>query len=180
MVRLHRLSCPQGSILHTVTMPSAIDELDARLLRLLEEDPHVGVLGASRALGVARGTVQSRLDKLVRRGAIRSFAPQVDPAGLGYPVMAFSTLEIRQGTRDGQVMDHLRTIPEVLEAHTITGSGDVMIRLVARDNGDLQRVIDLIDGHPLVARSSTVICLSTPIPFRTMPLVEPAASAAGR
>ena len=158
-------------MLHTVTMSAAVDDLDARLLRLLDEDPHVGVLGAARTLGVARGTVQSRLDKLVARGVIRSFAPQVDPAGLGYPVMAFSTLEIRQGTRDGQVMEHLRTIPEVLEAHTITGSSDVMLRIVARDNADLQRVIDQIDGHPLVARSATVICLSTPIPFRTLPLV---------
>lgn len=171
MGRLHTLLPSGRPVLHTVSMADTIDELDARLLRLLDEDPHVGVLGASRALGVARGTVQSRLDKLVSRGVIRSFAPQVDPAGLGYPVMAFSTLEIRQGTRDGQVMEHLRTIPEVLEAHTITGSGDVMLRMVARDNGDLQRVIDLIDGHPLVARSSTVIALSTPIPFRTAPLV---------
>ena len=159
-------------MVHTMTMRAAVDDLDARLLRLLDEDPHVGVLGAARALGVARGTVQSRLDKLVARGVIRSFAPHVDPAGLGYPVMAFSTLEIRQGTRDGQVMAHLRTIPQVLEAHTITGSSDVMLRIVARDNGDLQRVIDQIDGHPLVARSATVICLSTPIPFRTLPLVE--------
>ena len=159
-------------MVHTMTMRAAVDDLDARLLRLLDEDPHVGVLGAARALGVARGTVQSRLDKLVARGVIRSFAPHVDPAGLGYPVMAFSTLEIRQGTRDGQVMEHLRTIPQVLEAHTITGSSDVMLRIVARDNGDLQRVIDQIDGHPLVARSATVICLSTPIPFRTLPLVE--------
>jgi DNA-binding Lrp family transcriptional regulator len=153
-------------------MNAAVDDLDARLLQLLDEDPHVGVLGAARTLGVARGTVQSRLDKLVARGVIRSFAPQVDPAGLGYPVMAFCTLEIRQGNRDGQVMEHLRTIPEVLEAHTITGAGDVMLRIVARDNGDLQRVIDQIDGHPLVARSATVICMSTPIPFRTLPLVR--------
>lgn len=172
MVIVHKLSCADAVVLHTVSMHHQIDDLDARLLRLLEEDPHVGVLGASRQLGVARGTVQSRLDKLVSRGVIRSFAPQLDPAGLGYPVTAFSTLEIRQGTRDGQVMEHLRTIPEVLEAHTITGSGDLMLRVVARDNGDLQRVIDLIDGHPLVARSSTVICLSTPIPARTLPLVR--------
>ena len=129
---------------------SPLQALRARVpagaLRTLPVVVGVGVLGASRALGVARGTVQSRLDKLVARGVIRSFAPQLDPVGLGYPVMAFSTLEIRQGTRDGQVMEHLRTVPEVLEAHTITGSGDVMIRVVARDNGDLQRVIDLIES----------------------------------
>lgn len=163
---------PVARVLHTVSMPDAIDDLDARLLLLLEENPSVGVLGASRALGVARGTVQSRLDKLVARGVIRSFAPQLDPAGLGYPVMAFATLEIRQGTGGGPVVEHLASIPQVLEAHTITGSGDLLCRIVAQDNADLQRVIDTVVGHPLVERSSTVICLSTRVEYRTLPLVR--------
>ncbi|WP_131105245.1 Lrp/AsnC family transcriptional regulator [Ornithinimicrobium sufpigmenti] len=153
-------------------MSETVDELDARLLALLDEDPQIGVLGASRALGVARGTVQARLDKMVRRGVIASFAPSLDPAALGYPVMAFTTLEIRQGTGGGPVVDHVSGIPEVLEAHTITGSGDVMLRVVARDNAHLQQVIDLVVSHPLVDRSSTLIALSTRIPYRTMPLVR--------
>lgn len=156
------------------TLPMSIDELDAKLLTLLEHDPGIGVLGASRELGVARGTVQSRMDKLVAKGVIRSFAPQLDPVGLGYPVVAFSTLEIRQGTGGGPVVDHIGGIPQVLEAHTITGSGDLMIRVVARDNADLQRVIDEVVVHPMVERSSTVICLSTRIPYRTLPLVSTA------
>ena len=168
---LSTLGADPLGILHTVAMTNPVDELDARLLTLLEEEPHVGVLGASRRLGVARGTVQSRLDKLVARGVIRSFAPQLDPAALGYPVMAFCTLEIRQGTGGGPVVEHVAAIPEVLEAHTITGSGDLMIRVVARDNADLQRVIDLVVAHEMVERSSTVICLSTRVPYRTSPLV---------
>lgn len=163
-----------------MSMSRAVDEVDERLLTLLQEEPHVGVLGASRRLGVARGTVQSRLDKLVARGVIRSFAPQLDPVALGYPVMAFATLEIRQGTGGGPVVEHVRTIPEVLEAHTITGSGDLMLRVVARDNADLQRVIDLVVEHRLVERSSTLIALSTRVPYRTMPLVRAAAGPANR
>lgn len=161
-------------------MTQRIDDLDAQLLGLLAEDPHVGVLGASRRLGVARGTVQSRLDKMVERGVIRSFAPTVDPAALGRPVTAFITLEIRQGTGGGPVLDHLVGIPEVLEAHTITGVGDLMVRMVARDNADLQRVIDEVVQHEHVERSSTVIALSTRIPHRTLPLVRAAAAQEGR
>ncbi|MFX0537783.1 Lrp/AsnC family transcriptional regulator [Ornithinimicrobium sp. Y1847] len=154
--------------------PPVIDDLDGRLLTLLQEDPQIGVLGASRALGVARGTVQSRLDKLVERGVIRSFAPALDPAALGYPVMAFTTLEIRQGTGGGPVVEHVSGIAEVLDAHTITGSGDLMLRVVARDNAHLQEVIDEVVSHPLVERSSTLIALSTRVPYRTMPLVRAA------
>ncbi|MBP6525332.1 MAG: winged helix-turn-helix transcriptional regulator, partial [Dermatophilaceae bacterium] len=49
---------------------TGIDDLDARLIALFTEQPHVGVLGASRTLGVARGTVQARLDRLEERGVI--------------------------------------------------------------------------------------------------------------
>ena len=106
--------------------PGNLDELDARIVRLYTDEPNVGVLGASRRLGVARGTVQARLDRLTERGVIRSFAPTVDPGALGYPVTAFCTLEIRQGRGHGPVVEHLSRIPEVLEAHTITGSGDLL------------------------------------------------------
>lgn len=161
-----------AAMVHTMSMGQGVDELDARLLELLDRDPHIGVLGASRALGVARGTVQARLDKMSDRGVIASFAPSVDPAALGYPVMAFTTLEIRQGTGGGPVVEHVSQIPEVLEAHTITGSGDLMLRVVARDNPHLQEVIDLVVSHPLVERSSTLIALSTRVSYRTMPLVR--------
>jgi DNA-binding Lrp family transcriptional regulator len=154
-----------------------LDTLDARLLRLLHDEPQIGVLGASRALGVARGTVQSRLDRMTARGVITTLAPQLDPAAMGYPVTAFCTLEIRQGTGPEPVVRHLSDIPEVLEAHTITGAGDLMLRVVARDNADLQRVIDLVVVHDLVERSSTVIALATKIAYRTQPLVSAAADA---
>ena len=75
-----------------------IDQLDAALIELLAAEPRVGVLEASRRLGVARGTVQARLDRLGRARVIHGFGPEVDPAALGYPVTAFATLEI---TRPG-------------------------------------------------------------------------------
>ena len=59
----------------------------------------IGVLECSRRLRVARGTVQARLDKLIARGVIRGFGPELDPAALGFGVTAFVTLEIRQRLR---------------------------------------------------------------------------------
>jgi DNA-binding Lrp family transcriptional regulator len=150
---------------------TVIDELDARLLRELDAAPRVGVLEVSRRLGVARATVQARLDRLVRRGVISSFSPTIDPDALGFQVTAFATLEIRQG-RGAQVLDHLRQIPEVLEVHTITGQGDMLCRLVARSNDDLQHVIDRVTEFEEIVRTSTVIALSNPISHRVLPLVS--------
>ncbi|MBN9611085.1 MAG: AsnC family transcriptional regulator [Actinobacteria bacterium 69-20] len=152
-----------------------IDSLDVRLLDLLAAEPRVGVLEASRRLHVARGTVQARLDKLQRTGVIQDLAPQIDPSALGFPVTAFLSLEIAQHQGRDAVVSHLTGIPEVIEAHTVTGGTDILVRLVARDNTDLQRVIDLVVSDESVLRTSTVISLTQEIAYRTGPLVHAAA-----
>ena len=159
--------------------PSVIDDLDARLIALLTAQPSIGVLGASRELSVARGTVQARLDRLRTKGVIRTLAPTVDPGSLGYPVTALCTLEIRQRLGHQAVVDHLTAIPEVLEIHSTTGAGDLIIRIVATDNADLVRVIDEIIDDTHVVRASTSVCLVTHLEMRTGALVEAAARRSG-
>ena len=151
-----------------------IDALDARLVLLLAAEPRIGVLEASRRLGIARGTAQARLDRLQIRGVITGFGPDVDPAALGYGVMGFATVEIRQKGGHDAVAEHLAGIPEVLEAYTITGAADLMCRIVARSNADLQRVIDRIVAYDGIVRTSTVIALATQIPYHVLPLVAQA------
>jgi DNA-binding Lrp family transcriptional regulator len=160
-------------------MSSEIDALDARLIALLDAEPRIGVLECSRRLRVARGTVQARLDRLAARGVIRGHGPDIDPAALGYSVTAFVTLEIRQRFGHDPVAAHLAQIPEVLEVHTITGSGDMLCRMVARSNADLQRVIDRVMSHDGIERSSTIIALAEQIRYRVLPLVAAAAVPSG-
>ena len=147
-----------------------VDPLDARLLRLLADQPRIGMLEAARQLGVARGTVQARLARLTRTGVVLGFGPDVDLAAIGYGVTAFTTLEIAQG-RGAHVVARLAEIPEVLEAHTITGPGDVLCRVVARSNRHLQEVLDRITRVSGINRTSSVIATSTPVSYRALPLV---------
>ena len=160
----------------TISRSTLIDWLDAALIELLAAEPRVGVLEASRRLSVARGTVQARLDRLQDRGVITGYGPDVDPAALGYEVAAFITLEIRQAGGHDPVAERLAAIPEVLEVHTITGVGDMLCRVVARTNADLQRVLDSIVSTEGVVRSATLISLATQVRYRVLPLVRAAAS----
>jgi DNA-binding Lrp family transcriptional regulator len=164
-------------------MEVTVDDLDSRLIDLFATDPRVGVLEASRRLGVARGTVQARLDRLAASGVVTGWGPDLSPEALGYPVTAFLTLEIRQEASGGghvAVAEHLAEIPEVLEAHTITGAGDLWVRMVARSNADLQRVIDDVLDDPRIVRASTVIALATQVPYRVLPLARSVAAAQRR
>ncbi len=163
--------------LYTMTTVSSarVDHLDAALIELLAAEPRVGMLEASKRLRVARGTVQARLERLQGRGVITGYGPEVDPAALGYEVTAFVTLEIRQAGGHDPVAERLAAIPEVLEVHTITGAGDMLCRVVARSNADLQRVIDAIVSAEGVVRSATLISLAAQVPYRVLPLVRAAA-----
>ncbi len=151
-----------------------VDQLDADIVRLFAAEPRIGVLEASRRLGVARGTVQARLDRLERTAVVRGWGPDVDPEAIGFPVTAFVTLEISQGGGHDLVSEHLAAIPEVLEAHTVTGPADLWCRVVARSNADLQRVIDAVVSHPGIERSATTISLDRQLDHRVLPLLDAA------
>lgn len=152
-------------------MAAPLDPLDSRLIRALAEQPRASVVDLARRLSVARGTVQARLDKLLQRGVITGFGPDLDIHALGYEVTAFTTLEISQG-RLADVVDHLRAIPEVLEVHSVTGNGDLLCRVVARTNAHLQEVINRMLEVQGITRTQTVIALAPQIALRVLPLVE--------
>jgi DNA-binding Lrp family transcriptional regulator len=151
--------------------PTGIDDLDARIIRALAAMPRAGVMELARRLGVARGTVQARLDKLQQRGVVVGFGPDLDLRALGYEVLAFVTLEIAQG-RLADVAEHLRGIPEVLEAHATTGPGDLHCRVVARTNEHLQDVLARMLEVPGIDRTETHIALSEQVGHHVLPLVE--------
>jgi DNA-binding Lrp family transcriptional regulator len=151
----------------------ALDAVDWRLLRVLSEGPRIGMLELSRRAEVARGTAQAHVDRLIANGVITSFGPHLDLRAMGYGVLAFTTIDIAQG-RLGDVVEHLREIPEVLEAHATTGADDLLCRVVARSNDHLQEVLNRILEVQGINRTTTVIALTEQIPYRLTPLVDAA------
>ena len=146
------------------------DGLDARLIALLAQHPRIGVLECARRLGVARGTVQARLQRLEDTGVVTGYGPDVDLAAAGFGVQAFVTLEIAQGALEDLTAE-LAAMPGVLEAHATTGSGDVLCRVAARSHGDLQRTLLQLGRSGSVVRSTSVVALSELVPLRTLPLL---------
>jgi DNA-binding Lrp family transcriptional regulator len=152
-----------------------IDTLDAQLLALLRARPRIGLVGAAQALGVARGTVQARLDKLQRSGIVTGYGPDIDVRALGFPILAFVTIELQQGRLE-EAITVLKEIPEVVEVFGTTGPEDLLCRVATRDTGHLQSVLSRILASHAVQRTSTHIMLTEQIAFRTVPLLSLAAA----
>lgn len=150
-----------------------VDELDARLIAELRDNPRVGLLEISRRLGVARGTVQARLAKLEARGVITGYGPEVDPAAMGYGITAFVLLELAQG-RLREATEALEQLPEVLEADAISGQHDLICRVAARDTEHLQDIFTTLHASGAIRRSTSSVVLSQVVRPRTQPLVDAA------
>jgi DNA-binding Lrp family transcriptional regulator len=158
-------------------MSGPVDQLDARLIGLLRDEPRIGLMEVARRLQVARGTVQARLAKLNDRGVIRGFGPELDTHRMGYPLMAFVFLQITQGQLK-EAVRVLEEVPEVLEATATSGPSDLLCRIVARDTEHLQDIVNRALSNTAIRRTTSYIALSEQIPYRTGPLLEAAADQA--
>ncbi|MEU0566296.1 Lrp/AsnC family transcriptional regulator [Nonomuraea sp. NPDC005983] len=147
-----------------------MDELDAKLLVTMRAHPRIGLTELARLLGVARGTVQARVEKLTARGVITDFGPTVSTTAAGYPILSFVSLQIAQGRLD-EAVQALRAVPQILEVYGTSGQHDLLCRVVARSTDHLQEVIARILASPAVQRTDTTIALSTQIPYRVEPLL---------
>ena len=148
-----------------------MDKLDAALLQALQRDARIGVLELSRRLDVARGTVQSRIDRMVAAGVIRNFSASMNLDALGFDVKAYVTIDVKQGQMDSVVVELLK-VDEVIEAHAVASQGDMLCLIAARSNEHLMEVLERIVKIPDIARTSTAIVLKTQIENRCSQLLK--------
>lgn len=150
-----------------------LDPLDIGLIELLTESPMLPAMECARRLGVARGTVTSRLTRLQDNGVIQAIIPRIEPAGFGYQLVAFCSVELDQKHGHIHITDALtESIPEIMDMYTVTGDFDLQLRVVARNASELQDVFDRISQVPGVARTSSSLALREHFQGRTMPLVK--------
>lgn len=148
-----------------------LDALDVAVLEAMTVRPRAGALELSRSLGVARATVQARIQRLEQAGVVTGYGPDLDVSRAGFGVRAFVTLEISQGGLEQATAD-LVAVPGVVEAYAVTGAGDVMCTVAAASHQGLQETLLAISRSGVVARTTSVVALSTVVAPRVLPLLR--------
>ncbi|SIQ76555.1 DNA-binding transcriptional regulator, Lrp family [Rhizobium sp. RU20A] len=136
------------------------DELDRRIIAHLRVDGRASLSKLSAALGVARGTVQNRLDRLVATGTLLGFTVRVREDYDAQTVQAIMMIEV-VGKSTNQAIRRLRGLPEIVSLHTTNGNWDLVATIRAASLADFDRVlreVRMIDG---VSNSETSLLLSS-------------------
>ncbi|MFC5994964.1 Lrp/AsnC family transcriptional regulator [Pseudonocardia hispaniensis] len=148
-----------------------IDAVDARLLVALTENPRATMLALAERVGISRNTVQARLARLEERGVLQSLERRIDPAALGYPLVAFVTVQVTQ-RRLAEVAEALDRVPEVIEVLGLSGQVDLLVQVVARDADDLYRIAGQLLATEGVERTTTGLVMRRLVEHRVRPLLE--------
>ncbi|CDM61307.1 MULTISPECIES: Lrp/AsnC family transcriptional regulator [Rhizobium] len=136
------------------------DDLDRRIIGHLRADGRASLTKLSLALGVARGTVQNRLDRLIETGTLLGFTVRVREDYDLSAVHAVMMVEV-VGKSTTQVIRKLRGLTEISALHTTNGNWDLVANIRAASLADFDRVlreVRMIDG---VANSETSLLLSS-------------------
>ena len=96
----------------------------------MAKDPRGTVVALAQKLGLSRNTVQARMAQLEKKHAFLSFERRINPVALGYPLTAFISVHVQQQKLAG-LSQELSDIPEILEGFGLTGSADLLLRVVA-------------------------------------------------
>lgn len=136
-----------------------IDETDRALLALLGQNARLPVATLARKLGLARTTVQARLDRLETSGVIAGYSLRLgQEARPGLRATALVSIEPRSGPA---VLARLKSLPQVRRVHTTSGRFDLIVSLEATTTQELDDTLDRIGEAKGVRSSESLIHLST-------------------
>lgn len=134
-----------------------MDEIDRQLLTLLRGDGRMPTTTLAKRVGLARSSVQERLERLQRDGIIRGFTVVTGATAPG-AVQAY--LLIKMAENCSRLQGYLRAMPEVLLAHSITGDDDLLIYTETASTEALARVREQVEKLPGVLRVTTSLVLN--------------------
>jgi DNA-binding Lrp family transcriptional regulator len=137
-----------------------LDRLDEGIIALLVEDARRSYAELGDRIGLSASAVKRRVDRLRAGGAITGFTVRLDPGALGWTVEGYVELYCRNSTAQGVIRSAVDRFPEVVDASTVSGDADAVLRILATDMRHFEQVLEQIGAQPFVARTKSVLVLS--------------------
>jgi Lrp/AsnC family leucine-responsive transcriptional regulator len=146
-----------------------LDEKDRKILRELERDCRQRTNQIAKATNIPVTTVHNRIKKLSSTGHIASFRAVLSPEKLDKPLVSFvfvslnrNSVEQTESKTDREIISKIASHAAVQEVHTVTGDWDLLLKIRAKDIGELEGIITSELREPkLIDRAQTICAMAT-------------------
>lgn len=139
---------------------TTVDEVDAKIIKMLEIDARTSFREIAKKLGISEGTVYNRVKRLQKKGIIKGYSARVDPTKLGMDLGAVIGLRVA----GGHLVEVEREISKskgVCCVYDVTGDYDAVIIARFKSRADLNKFVKGVLSNPHVERSVTHVVLNT-------------------
>ena len=123
-----------------------VDKTSLKILSLLQKNARISNSEIGRMVGLSSPAVNERIKKMEKSGLIKNYSVEIDHKKLGFEIEAFINVNLAGifGPKLKETAKSFRNIPEVLEFYNITGSDDIVMKVVAKSIEHLRIVISRV------------------------------------
>lgn len=140
-----------------------LDDKDFKILQELGENADQPISAIAAKIKMPRTTVQERIKRLRQLGVIKKFTIQVDHSKLGKQATAYVLISFQQGaTSQKKLAEEIAKLPEVVEAHLITGEWDIIVKIRSESMQSIGTlVVDKLRNMAGVGKTVTCVSLAS-------------------
>lgn len=162
--KVRTYQCSRSDKDEKIERPEKIDSLDLQILDIVIRNARIPSKDIAMECGVSRAAVHQRIQRLIDMNVITGSGYHVNPRLLGYTTCTYIGVNLERGAMYRDVVPELQKIPEIVECHFTTGPYSVLIKVYARDNEHLMRLLnDKIQMIHGVMGTETLISLDQSI-----------------
>jgi Lrp/AsnC family leucine-responsive transcriptional regulator len=152
-----------------------IDEIDRKLLDILQDDDRMPLVDLSKRVGLAPSTINQRIKRLVGDGIISGFHARLDAEKLGLGLLAFLMVSWSDPKVEPEFLKRVKASRTVLECHHVTGVWNYLLKVRVSSTRDLETFLSgTIKAVRGVERTDTIVILSTAKEEWALDTAEPA------
>jgi len=143
-----------------MTLRNQLDDTDLQILDIVTKNARIPFKDVASECGISRAAVHQRVTRMTDMGVIVGSGYNVDPRKIDYRTCSYIGIFLEKGSLYPEVAEMLRSIPEVVECHYITGQYAIFAKIYARDNEHLKTVLsDKIQKITGISSTETFISL---------------------
>jgi len=150
-----------------------LDDTDRKILEILQKNAKITNAQLSQEIGLSPAPTLERVKKLENAGVIQSYHAKLDPTKIGLGVSTFVMVSLKGHNKENieRFVARIETIPEIIECHHVTGSGDFILKIVTEDITSYQTLmLETVSNIDIVDNMQSMVVLSTFKDSKVMPL----------
>ncbi len=143
-----------------MTLRSTLDDIDLKILDIITRNARIPFKDVAVEVGISRAAVHQRVNRMIDLQVITGSGYHINPAKVDFRTCSYIGIFLEKGGLFSEVVERLKSIPEIVECHYTTGQYAIFLKVYAKDNEHLKHILsDQVQKIQGIASTETFISL---------------------